>query len=499
MSPPKFTPQPSGTSFRAPLSPASPHPPSRHSSIVELLSTPPPLESLNPSTVPLTEDYLSVNANDGLGNVPYNNENQAGVHLTRNPSQSSTSSVSTTATQNQIRDWQDIKLSELVESAKLIFIESGISVENAFNTLETHNLTSLPVVDDLNSKTNIDSLTFDYTDLNAYLLLILGRLQITEQNFDKNAYYKNPEEIQHLISKAKRGEQVPVKFVTQLVPKNPFYKLSEQEHLSSVVEILGTGVHRIAIVDPDFTRITGILSQRRLIKYFWDNARRFPSLEPLFQSTLAELSIGEKNVVSIQGDEPLINALTKMAVEKVSSIAIVDSHFNLLGNISVTDVKHVTKSSQSQLLHKSCLHFISVILNLRGIEEGKDSFPIFHTYETSSLARTIAKLVATRAHRLWVVRPYSGSVMSASSNAASLSSGSGSDNILHEHDGRAGKLIGVVSLTDILGLIARKHGKNHVDPKQARMQRRRSSSSSSRSSQSLEQFRRSISGASDLR
>ncbi|KAH3683212.1 hypothetical protein WICPIJ_005825 [Wickerhamomyces pijperi] len=517
MAPPKFTPQPN-SSFRAPLSPSSPLPTSRHSSIVELLSTPPPLEATNPSAgaIPAgaeggVSDYLSANATDGLvGNAnvvsaastaavgSFSNENPLGIHLSRNASQSSTSSVSTTAT-NHIRDWQDIKLSELIESAKLIFIESSISVEQAFNTLETHNLTSLPVVDDLNSKSNIDSLTFDYTDLNAYLLLVLGRLQITEEDFEKNNYYKNPQEVQALIAKAKKGEQVPVKFVTQLVPKNPFYKLSEQENLSSVVEILGTGVHRIAIVDQDFTRITGILSQRRLIKYFWDNARRFPSLEPLFQSTLAELSIGEKNVVSIQGDEPLINALTKMAVEKVSSIAVVDSHFNLMGNISVTDVKHVTKSSQSQLLHKSCLHFISVILNSRGLEDGKDSFPIFHTYESSSLARTIAKLVATRAHRLWVVRPFAGSNITTPSNSASLAPGSGSENILHEHDGRAGKLIGVVSLTDILGLIARKHGKNHVDPKQARMQRRRSSSSSSRSSQSLEQFRRSISGASDLR
>lgn len=415
-------------------------------------------------------------------------------NLSRDPSQSSQHSSGA-----HIRDWQDVKLSELIESAKLIFIKSDLSVEQAFNVLQTHNLTSLPVEEFEN---DVNCLTFDYTDLNAYLMLVLGKLQINEQYLAQNQYYKNnPEEVATLIQKAKRGEQVPVKFVVQLVPKNPFYKLPETETLSTVMEILGSGVHRIAIVDEKVSKITGILSQRRLIKYLWENARRFPSLEPIFQQTIVEVELGSSKVMSVFGDEPLINALVKMNTEKISSVAVVDHHMNLLGNISVTDVKHVTKSSQSPLLHKSCLHFVSLILNHRGIEDGKDSFPIFHVYPTSSLARTIAKLVATKSHRLWVVRPYA---PSSSSSNQSGSSGSNSNNLESnplnpESEGRAGRLIGVVSLTDILGLIARKHGKLYVDPTQARKQRRRSSSSSTRSSGSFEQFRRSISGASDFR
>lgn len=468
-----------GSPFRQPSSPQPHHSSTRQSSIVEMLSTPPPLESL-----------------DNESDQPYP------LSLSRNPSQSSNSSANTNSTNQtrEPRDWQDIKLNELIESAKLIFIKSNLAVEEAFNVLTTHNLTSLPVeeYDD-----DVNCLTFDYTDLNAYLLLVLGKLQVSEQTFAQNPYYKNPEEVKELIAKAKRGQQVPVKFVCQLAPKNPFFKLSETENLSSVVEILGSGVHRIAITNESSTKITGILSQRRLIKYFWDNARRFPSLEPIFQFPISELNIGNSKVISIYGDEPLINALIKMNVEKISSIAVVDHHMNLLGNISVTDVKHVTKSSQSPLLHKTCLHFISIILNYRGLEDGKDSFPIFHVYPSSSLARTIAKIVATKSHRLWVVRPLNSASNSAGTSAGSSagnSSGNGESNpLIPEHEGRAGKLIGVVSLTDILGLIARKHGKFHVDPTQARKQRRRSSSSSTRSSASLDQFRRSISGASDLR
>ena len=46
----------------------------------------------------------------------------------------------------------------------------------------------------------------------------------------------------------------------------------------------------------------------------------------------------------------------------------------------------------------------------------------------------------------------------------------------------SGRLIGVVSLTDILNFIARSSGLSTVDPNEARRQRRRSSSSSVRAS-----------------
>lgn len=477
--PSKFSP----SSFRQPGTPhnqSNQKSQSRQASIVELLSTPPPL---------------------GDASTQHELEEPISMDLSRNTSLSSQSSLNTSNTAQRdtgTRDWRDVKLIELIESSKLIFITSGISVEEAFNVLQTHNLTSLPV-EEYDGDPNC--LTFDYADLNSYLMLVLGRLQITEQAFSQAPYYKNrPDEVADLIKKAKRGEQVPVKFIIQLVPKNPFYKLPECETLSTVVEILGSGVHRIAIFDEANTKITGVLSQRRLMKYFWDNARRFPSLEPIFQSTLTELGLGNHDVISVYGDEPLINALQKMCSENISSLAVVDRHMNLLGNISVTDVKHVTKSSQSPLLHKSCLHFVSIILNHRGLEDGKDSFPIFHVHPGSSLARTVAKLVATKSHRLWVVRPQS-SASTPTSSAGASSGGPENNPLTPETEGRTGRLIGVVSLTDILGVIARKHGKHYVDPTQARKQRRRSSSSSAsvRSSASLEQFRRSISGASELR
>jgi hypothetical protein len=59
----------------------------------------------------------------------------------------------------------------------------------------------------------------------------------------------------------------------------------------------------------------------------------------------------------------------------------------------------LTKASSAPLLENTCIHFISVILSTRGIIDGKDSFPVFYVNSYSTLAHTVAKLVATKSHR----------------------------------------------------------------------------------------------------
>ncbi len=92
-----------------------------------------------------------------------------------------------------------------------------------------------------------------------------------------------------------------------------------------------------------------------------------------------------------------------MNSEGLTSVAVVDNGFNVVGNISTRDLQHLTSVVSFPLLRSSCMHFISVILSERGVEEGRDSFPVFYVNPHSTLAHTVAKLVATRSHRMWVV------------------------------------------------------------------------------------------------
>ena len=464
--------------------------PTRHDSIVKMLSTPPPDNNNNTNEgsnitnegssatnegsnitngesdtahfVYGSYDTNMIDSNDAnIGNVNNDNSNNTlspleKLHISKeshhmmrpslsNSSISSNSSLEDTAFNQLVnlteeqkkkeklvlkvhkKSWQHIKLSSLIEPNKLITINGQEnSVEMAFNKLIEYNLTSIPVE---NFPGDMNCLTFDYNDLNSYLLLVLNKIKVNDMQIMKDC---------------QSGKPVAVGEIIKLTPKNPFYKLPECENLSAAMSILGTGVHRIAITDLKQSQIKGILSQRRLIKYLWENARKFDNFENLLNMSLKDLKIGvfgletqhykrkinpitgttihQSRVISINGDEPLINALYKMHEESISSIAVIDNSTMLLGNISVTDVKHVTRTSQFPLLHNTCRHFISVILNSRGLEMGgKDSFPIFHVYPNSSLARTMAKIVATKSHRLWIVEPPNNQFQSSPIQAPSAS------------------------------------------------------------------------------
>ncbi len=195
-----------------------------------------------------------------------------------------------------------------------------------------------------------------------------------------------------------------------------------------------------------------------------------------------------------------------MNSEGLSSLAVIDNAQNVIGNISVVDVRHLTKTSSLPLLHSSCIHFISVILTERGTENGKDSFPVFYVNPYSTLAHTVAKLVATTSQRMWIVEgenPSQGntpsipqisnpSVFTAPSPPVAVGGASPPINPAFPSISAAafpgarisGKLTGVVSLTDVLNLFARQSGMVTQDPSEERQYRRRSVSVSSTNSRS---------------
>jgi CBS domain-containing protein len=195
------------------------------------------------------------------------------------------------------------------------------------------------------------------------------------------------------------------------------------------------------------------------------------------------------------GDKPLTDALLLMSDEGLTSVAVVDNAMNVIGNISSADVKHLTNTSSLPLLKSSCLQFISVILSEKGVENGKDSFPVFYVNPYSTLAHTTAKLVATKAHRMWIVEgsspspsapatpAISSTILVPSHGSSPASPGlNASFPVISSTTGVSGRLTGVITLTDILNLFARQSGLHPSDPNDQRQRRRRSSSSSIRAS-----------------
>lgn len=146
------------------------------------------------------------------------------------------------------------------------------------------------------------------------------------------------------------------------------------------------------------------------------------------------------------------------------------------------------------------MHFISVILSERGMEDGKDSVPVFYITPHSTLAHTLAKLVATRSHRMWMVDDASptqsapqtpiatthappAALGATGSHISPYTATAGASVPASSLPGQhmSGHLCGVISLTDVLNLFAVAGGLSPMRPDAAR-NRRRSSSTSLRAS-----------------
>ncbi|PSN62875.1 hypothetical protein BS50DRAFT_577758 [Corynespora cassiicola Philippines] len=400
------------------------------------------------------------------------------------------------------RDWKTIKVGELVDRSLVRFVQYDTSVEEATNLLVTSGAPNVVLLrENENSRTATG--TFDYSDLNAYLLLVVGLAHPEEADvasFDE------------LARKGREGKPIPLKDVKDLGKKEPLITLPESADLTKAVEVFGSGVHRVLVAEENGTDIVGVLTQLRLVKFFWENRQSFPAVDQLYPQLIRDLNIGSHSVFAINGDKPLTDALELMHNEGVTSLPVLDAQNNVIGNISHVDVRLLTKSTSLPLLRSSCIHFISVILSERGVNDGKDSFPVFHVNPYSTLAHTVAKLVATRSHRMWVVDspspassgpptpaltpailvppspvtplPSAGPTPVASQTPSHLSGAPAPAISASAIPGASlsGRLSGVISLTDILNLFARASGLNPHDPDEVRMARRRSSSSSMRRS-----------------
>lgn len=337
--------------------------------------------------------------------------------------------------------WVHTTVGDLVAPEKLISSDHNVSVETAFELLSKYNLTCLPL-----SRDGQVFDYFDFADLTGYLLLVLGHITVKGDH--------NPE-FSKLVKEARRGIPAPVGFAAQFGGgRDPFVRMSAHSTLVQAFEKFASGVHRIAVASSSTGELIGILSQRRLVRYIWSNFRKFPCLESVLETTLEDQRIGTYgDVVTVSGDAPVSEALNIMHDKAVSSVAVVDANKNLLGNISVVDVSLLTRAWQAGLLRESCKHFLGVVLDHRGIADGgNESVPVFYVHKTTRLIKVIATLVATRAHRLWICEQSLDPALS-------------------------GKLVGVVSLTDILNFVARQSGGQALDPETARRHRRSSSSS----------------------
>ena len=206
------------------------------------------------------------------------------------------------------RDWQHIKVGELVDPEDLRFVELDTGIEDATNVCQIRLLTKsilnyqsfvqllaesgAPVLLIRTDKTEKSAVaTFDYRDLTQYLLFATGQLFPDEEHLGV---------FQNLAKKAQQGQKIPLRDAKSLGTKEPFITLPHSADLSAAIETFGGGVHRIVILKEGTNHAVGILSQLRLVKFLWENGRSFPIIDQLYSKEIRELGIGAQSPITIK-------------------------------------------------------------------------------------------------------------------------------------------------------------------------------------------------------
>ena len=132
--------------------------------------------------------------------------------------------------------------------------------------------------------------TFDFNDLNAYLLIVVGLARPSE---DQLTIYNG------IVAKVQAGGSVSLREFQPLCRKETLINVPADAKLAQAIEVLGGGVHRILVAGPE-DNVVGIVSQLRVLDFFWNERVNFPTIDHLYPTILRDLAIGTQQIFAVK-------------------------------------------------------------------------------------------------------------------------------------------------------------------------------------------------------
>eukprot|EP00038_Savillea_parva_P019721 m.28550 g.28550 ORF g.28550 m.28550 type:complete len:343 (+) comp4527_c0_seq1:59-1087(+) len=181
-----------------------------------------------------------------------------------------------------------------------------------------------------------------------------------------------------------------------LVRRNNFHCVNRNASLEEATTLLlKKGCHRVPVVD-DSGKIVNIMSQSTIIKFLNDH---MDELDDFGKITIAEAACGTSPVLSVNSNDTVLDAFRVIAENDITGVAVVDAETgNLVANTSAVDFREFLRDPSTSLDSKVATFMEKVR------QHGLTSrHPAMSINSADTFADVVAKLVRSKAHRLYVV------------------------------------------------------------------------------------------------
>jgi len=269
---------------------------------------------------------------------------------------------------------------------RLVLVGKKQPLERALSRINTHNILSLPVVDE-----------------DSPVGAVIGLLDV----LDIIAAVSESAEGSPTARPRRNTLFTPIQEIMGKPGHQPTYLISTQTSLYQAVHYFATsGIQRVMIVDRAIEEgtvveqtkpeemVVGLLTQSDLVRFVAENFV-WMKREPIFQKTLQELNLGKKKPITVDQSIQAYQAFMEIHRHGREGIAMVDSNGKLIANVSASNIKGMTRRNY-QLLFRPLTQYLA-----RDRKRGWWQLPLCTTLDTK-LEQVVLQFVAAKVHRMYI-------------------------------------------------------------------------------------------------
>lgn len=294
----------------------------------------------------------------------------------------------------------------------IISVGADAPVSQAFQVLIKNNILAAPVFD---YAKNQYCYMFSMRDVVNHALRVLDEIKFADETMPAITFLTEKDHFRNYKVQDVVGR------------KEALVEIGTDMTVDKVVELMvRTQAHRVVSLNPDHS-LNNLITQSRIVECLVQLFEVSPSLGVLGKQTVQDLGLGKKDkLLSISTDKRAIDAFRAMCDNNISGLPVLGTDGKLVGNISETDLQAIQSNAQYLKMLYLPIHEYLDLMHKHHSEEPRNyrMRPVVKCEGVDTFRQVVERIVENKVHRCYVVDS-------------------------------AGKLIGLISLHDILATLVK--------------------------------------------